>query len=48
MVIFKTRYRANKEKKNSQWYSSSDVIVKVDGGYTIMTPDEYKTWKNQK
>lgn len=21
MVIFETRYKANKEKKNSQWYS---------------------------
>ena len=48
MVIFETRYKANKEKKNSQWYSTSDVIVKVDGGYTIMTPSQYETWRKQK
>lgn len=48
MVIFETRYKANKEKKNSQWYSSSDITVKVGRRYTIMTPNEYKIWKNQK
>ena len=48
MVIFKTRYRANKEKKNSQWYSTSNVTVKVDGGYTIMTPSQYEIWRKQK
>ena len=48
MQIFETRYKADKEKKNSKWYSSSDVTVKVDGGYTIMTSDEYKVWKSQK
>jgi hypothetical protein len=48
MQIFETRYKADKEKKNSKWYSSFDITVKVDGGYTIMTPDEYKVWKNQK
>lgn len=48
MVIFETRYKANKEKKNSKWYSTSDVTVKVDGGYTIMAPSQYNTWRNQK
>lgn len=48
MVIFETRYKANKEKKNSQWYSTSDVTVKVDGCYTIMTPSQYETWRKQK
>lgn len=47
MIIFETRYKANKEK-NSQWYSTSDVTVKVDGGYTIMTPRQYNTWRKQK
>ena len=48
MQIIETRYKADKEKKNSKWYSSFDITVKVDGGYTIMPPDEYKVWKNQK
>lgn len=40
MVIFETRYKANKEKKNSQWYSKTvwnmeeaemKIEVRIDG-----------------
>ena len=40
MVIFETRYKANKEKKNSQWYSTTvwnmeetemRIEVRIDG-----------------
>jgi len=46
--IFKTRYQAEKEKKNNPFCNGSDVIVKVDGGYTIMRADEYRVWRCQK
>ena len=40
---FKTRYYAKKYAKYNE------VVVKVDGGYTIMTADFYnKIYKNQK
>ena len=48
MTTFPTRYRAEKEKKNNPWYSSTDKVIKVDGGYTIMTIQEYYIWKEQK
>ena len=48
MIIFENRYQAEKEKKNNPWYSSIDKVVKVDGGYTIMTIREYLIWKEQK
>lgn len=42
MSIYKNRYQA---KKNANY---GDVIVKVDGGYTIMSACDYSVWKNQK
>ena len=40
---FKTRYYAKKYAKYNE------VVVKVDGGYTVMTADFYnRIWKNQK
>lgn len=42
MVIYKNRYQANKHK------SYGYVVVKVDGGYTVMTAQDYLIWKNQK
>ena len=48
MITFPTRYKAEKEKKNNPWYSSNDIVVKVEGGYAIMTPRDYFIWKNQK
>ena len=32
-----------------QYYAKGDeVVVKVEGGYTVMTADYYNTWKKQK
>ena len=40
---FKTRYYAKKYAKGDE------VVVKVDGGYTIMSASYYYSiWKNQK
>lgn len=38
---------------NSRYYAKKNCpegsrVVKVYGGYQIMTESEYKTWKNQK
>ena len=40
--LYTSRYYANKEK------SGDEKIVKVAGGYTIMSYSEYNVWKNQK
>ena len=42
MIIYPTRYQA---RKNA---TSGEVVVKVCGGYAVMTYDEYYVWKNQK
>lgn len=43
MEIFKNRYQAKKAL-----HDDKEVIVKVDGGYTIMSNEEYHVWKLQK
>lgn len=48
MEIYKNRYQANKVRSTSPWYNAFDMIIKVDGGYVIMAPDEYRVWKLQK
>ena len=40
--LYTSRYYANKEK------SSDEKIVKVAGGYKIMSYSEYNIWKKQK
>lgn len=40
--LYKTRYYAKKHAKGSE------VVVKVDGGYTIMSADYKRIWKNEK
>lgn len=41
--LFKSRYYAKK------YANGNEVVVKVDGGYTIMSADYYyRIWKNQK
>lgn len=43
MVIYKTRYQAKKHARGDE------VVVKVDGGYTIMDAFYYyNVWRNQK
>lgn len=48
MTIYKTRYQAIKARKTDRVYSMMDKIVKVEGGYTIMTASDYNTWRKQK
>jgi len=48
MTIYKTRNEADTVRKTDPWHSSDEVIVKVEGGYTLMTADEYQIWKGQK
>ena len=40
--LYKSRYLAKKAAYGSQ------VIVKVDGGYTIMDAKQYNIWRYQK
>lgn len=42
MTIYKTRYVAKKEAK------SYERVVKVCGGYVIMTEDQYRVWRSQR
>lgn len=42
MFVYETRYRASKEKKGGE------KVVKVSGGYAIMTENEYRIWRGQK
>lgn len=48
MLIFKTRYLAEKEREINPYYNSTDVIVKVEGGYTIMSFRDYTVWRKQR
>ena len=48
MTVYKTRYRAEKARKGNPYIRSDSVVVKVCGGYVIMTAEDYRTWKNQK
>ena len=40
--LYTSRYYAKKAA------SGDEVVVKVEGGYTVMTADYYNTWKKQK
>ena len=42
MTIYTTRYAAYKAK------TSDEKVIKVCGGYVLMTADQYRIWKNQK
>lgn len=42
MQIYDTRYQAQKEKRDGE------KVIKVNGGYAIMTFSEYEVWKKQK
>lgn len=42
MIIYKTRYQAEKHK------TQNDKVIKVDGGYAVMSPSQYRLWKLQK
>ena len=44
MEIFKTKDLAEDAKRTNPNYSISDMTVKVDGGFTIMTARDYINW----
>ena len=46
--LYPTRYKATKERDNNPRYNGDDKIVKVIGGYKIMSPWEYDIWRKQK
>lgn len=48
MTIYTTHYQAIKARETDRVYSTADKIVKVDGGYIIMTASDYNTWRKQK
>lgn len=43
MEIYKNRYQAEKVRKKGE-----EVVVKVCGGYAVMTYRDYAIWKKQK
>lgn len=43
MLIYQTRYQAEKARRKGE-----EVVVKVSGGYAVMTYHEYQIWKRQK
>ncbi len=47
-MTYSTRYQAEKAKRTDPYISGDAIIVKVCGGYKIMTPEEYRAWRKQK
>ena len=43
MTVYETRYQAEKIRRKGE-----EVVVKVSGGYVVMTYREYEIWKSQK
>ena len=48
MKIYETKKAADHVRKTDPLHRSDERIVKVCGGYALMSEDEYRTWKNQK
>jgi len=44
MEIFTTRDSAEEAKRTNPQYSTSDMTVKVDGGFAIMSARSYLNW----
>lgn len=44
MEIFATRNAAEEAKRTNPNYNTSDMIVKVDGGFAVMTARAYLSW----
>jgi len=42
MIIYETRYQARKARRYGE------VVVKVEGGYALMSCEFYRIWKRQK
>lgn len=47
MLIFKNRYQARKAAAEANVLGVC-CIVKVSGGFTVMSPQAYEVWKKQK
>lgn len=43
MKIYPTRYQAEKARRKGE-----EVVVRVYGGYTLMSVRDYQIWKNQR
>lgn len=44
MIIYKTKDSAEEAKRTDPQYSTGDMVVKVDGGFAIMSAKEYIDW----
>lgn len=44
MEIFTTRNTAEEAKRTNPKYSASDMVVKVEGGFAIMSARDYLDW----
>lgn len=44
MEIFTTRNAAEDARRTNPVYNTTDMIVKVDGGFAIMTARAYINW----
>ncbi len=47
METYTTRYQAEKVRRTDPYHNSTERIVKVTGGYALMTEKEYQVWKKQ-
>ena len=46
--LFPNRYQANKCRENSEWHRSDERIIRVCGGYALITEEDYRIRKAQK
>lgn len=46
--LYPTRYYAEKDRDNCSMFDGSEKVVKVCGGYRIMTVSQYEMFRNQK
>jgi hypothetical protein len=44
MEIYKTKDSAEEAKRANPKHSTGDMVVKVDGGFAIMSAKEYIDW----
>lgn len=44
MIIYKTKEAAEEAKRTNPKHSTGDMIVKVEGGFTVMPAREYIDW----
>lgn len=46
--IFENRYQAEKARRTEPFFNGAEKVIKVWGGYVLMDPMEWETWKQQK